>query len=86
MTKTTGVKMEPTTIKTKVRRSGNSDHVTLTKDILRTAELAVGDEVTVEATSDKIVITKSESDYARAMRAGRECTERYAEALAELAK
>ena len=71
---------------TKIRQIGNSDGLTLRADQLRAAGIARGDEVVVDARDGRIVITKAESSYARAMDALDACMARYDETLRRLAK
>ncbi len=72
--------------KTKVQAFGNSLGVTLNKEVLADAGFARGDEVRVEATADRVVITRENSDYAKAMDGFRKAAVRYPGAMTELAK
>ena len=74
------------TIVTKIRQIGNSDGLTLRAEQLREAGIARGDEVVVDAQPGRIVITKAESTYAKAMEALEVCMARYDAALRRLAK
>lgn len=71
---------------TKIQAVGNSLGVTLSKDVLAKAGFARSDEVRVEATPDRVVITRQDSNYAKAMDAFRKAAVRYPGAMAELAK
>ncbi|MGH6619777.1 MAG: AbrB/MazE/SpoVT family DNA-binding domain-containing protein [Alphaproteobacteria bacterium] len=71
---------------TKIQAFGNSLGVTLNKDVLATAGFARSDEVRVEATRDRVVITRPDSDYAKAMDGFRKAAARYPGAMAELAE
>lgn len=71
---------------TKLKKQGNSTGVTLVADVLREANLTVGDEVVVDASENKIVISKSDSAYTRAMAAGRKFSAHYTRTMADLAK
>ncbi len=71
---------------TKIQAFGNSLGVTLNKEVLANAGFARSDEVRVEATPDRVVITRPHSDYARAMDGFRKAAVRYPGVLTELAK
>lgn len=71
---------------TKIQAFGNSLGVTLNKDVLATAGFARSDEVRVEATRGRVVITRPDSDYAKAMEGFRKAAARYPGAMAELAE
>jgi len=71
---------------TKIQAFGNSLGVTLSKDVLAKAGFARSDEVRVEATPDRVVITRQDSNYAKAMDAFRKVAVRYPGAMVELAK
>lgn len=71
---------------TKIQAFGNSLGVTLNKDVLATAGFTKGDEVRAEATPDRVVITRQDSDYAKAMDGFRKASVRYPGAMSELAK
>lgn len=71
---------------TKIQAFGNSLGVTLNKEVLANAGFARSDEVRVEATPDRVVITRQDSDYARAMDGFRKAAVRYPGVLTELAK
>jgi len=71
---------------TKIQAFGNSLGVTLNKDVLAKAGFAKSDEVRVEATPDRVVITRQDSDYAKAMDGFRKAAVRYPGAMTELAK
>jgi antitoxin component of MazEF toxin-antitoxin module len=71
---------------TKIQAFGNSFGVTLDKDVLAKTGFARNDEVRIEATPDRIVITRLNSDYARAIDGFRKAAIRYPGAMTELAK
>lgn len=71
---------------TKIQAVGNSLGVTLGKDVLAESGFARGDEVLIEATSDRIVIARADSDYAKGMDGFRRAATRYPGAMTELAK
>ncbi|MDA0239769.1 MAG: hypothetical protein O3A84_07045 [Proteobacteria bacterium] len=71
---------------TKLKKQGNSTGVTLVADVLREANLSVGDGDVDDAAENKIVISKSNSDYTRAMAAGRKFSAHYSRTMADLAK
>lgn len=71
---------------TKIQAFGNSLGVTLNKEVLAQAGFARSDEVRVEATPDRVVITREDSSYAKAMDGFRKAAVRYPGAMAELAK
>jgi putative addiction module antidote len=71
---------------TKLRKSGNSVAANLHREALDRAGLRMGDEVEVAAEPGRIIITRADSPYARAMAAYQGCKARYGKALAELAK
>lgn len=71
---------------TKIQAFGNSLGVTIDKDVLATAGFKRSDEVRVEATRGRVVITRPDSDYARAMDGFRKAAVRYPGAMTELAE
>jgi len=71
---------------TKLTRVGNSTGLTLSRDVLRAAGLARGDDVVVETDGEKVVITKADSDRAAVREIGRRFMARYSRTLAALAK
>jgi antitoxin component of MazEF toxin-antitoxin module len=71
---------------TRIRQIGNSDGLTLRAEQLRAAGIARGEEVVVEAEPGRIVITKPESPYAKAMEALEVCMRRYDATLRRLAR
>lgn len=71
---------------TRIQAFGNSLGVTLNKEVLAIAGFAKSDEVRVEATPDRVVITRQDSDYAKAMDGFRKAAVRYPGVMAELAK
>ena len=73
-------------VHTKIRQIGNSDGLTLRAEQLRTAGIARGEEVVVDAEPGRIVITKAESAYTQTMEALSVCMARYDATLRRLAK
>jgi putative addiction module antidote len=71
---------------TKLRQIGNSDGLTLRAEQLREAGFARGDEIMVEAQPGRIVLSKADSTYARAMEALDACLARYDATLRRLAR
>ncbi len=71
---------------TKIRAFGSSLGVTLSKEVLVKSGFARNDEVRIEATPDRVVITRQNSDYARAMDGFRKAAIRYPGVLTILAK
>jgi len=71
---------------TKIRQIGNSDGLTLRAEQLREAGIVRGDEVIVNAQPGRIVISKAESPYTKAMEALEVCMTRYDAALRRLAR
>jgi putative addiction module antidote len=74
------------TVSVKLTRQGNSTGLRLPRDVLQSAGLDRGDEVTLEISDGRIVIAKADAPYAEAMKAYAECRARYGRALDELAK
>ena len=55
--------------------------------LFKMADLQAGDEVSVDVAEDgRLIATKADSPYSRAMDAGRRAAQRYAKALAILAR
>ena len=71
---------------TKIQAFGNSLGVTLNKEVLAKSGFARSDEVRIEATPDRVVITRQNSDYAKAMDGFRKAAIRYPGTMTELAK
>ena len=71
---------------TRLARSGNSTGLTLSREVLQSAGLARGDDVSVEVQGNRVVITKVDSDYSRALESGRRFAARYPRTMAALAK
>jgi len=70
----------------KITTVGNSAAIILPKDVLAQLGVERGDTLAVIEDGAGLRIVKSDDAYARALEAGRECFDRYAVALAELAK
>jgi putative addiction module antidote len=62
---------------TKLRQIGNSVGLTFRAEQLREAGFARGDEIAVEAQPGRIVLTRADSTYAKAMEALDLCMARY---------
>ncbi len=65
----------------KLRKTGNSSGVTLSRKVLAAAGFAAGEDVTVTATPGKIIVSQAGGIYARTRAAGRACLEQYRYAL-----
>jgi putative addiction module antidote len=74
----------PTT--TKLRQIGNSDGLTFRAEHLRAAGFVRGDEIVIEAQPGRIVLSKADSTYAKAMEALDACIARYDETLRRLGR
>lgn len=73
---------EPQVIETKkLRKTGNSQGVTLSRAVLTAAGFAPGEEVALSASPGKIIISQARGGYARTRAAGRACLEQYRYAL-----
>lgn len=73
-------------IHTKVSAIGNSAGIIVPKEMLVELGLTRGDTVGVEIDGGSLRVVKLDDGYNRAIEAGRECFDRYASTLAELAK
>ncbi len=71
---------------TKIQAFGNSLGVTLNKEVLADSGFARSDQVRIEASPNRVVITRQDSDYAKAMEGFRKAARRFPNAMAELAK
>jgi antitoxin component of MazEF toxin-antitoxin module len=71
---------------TKLRQIGNSDGLTFRAEQLREAGFVRGDEIVVEAQPGRIVLSKADSAYAKAMEALDACLARYDATLRRLAR
>jgi hypothetical protein len=71
---------------TKIQAFGDSLDIMLDMGTLAHAGFVRDDEVRVEATPDRVVITREDSGYAKAMDGFRKAAVRYPNALAQLAK
>jgi antitoxin component of MazEF toxin-antitoxin module len=74
------------TATTKLIKIGNSTGLTLSREVLASAGLVRGDDVSVSVEGDRVVITKTNSARVEALRIGRRFMARYARTLAALAK
>jgi putative addiction module antidote len=71
---------------TKLRQIGNSDGVTFRAEQLREAGFVRGDEIVIEAQPGRIVLSKADSTYTKAMEALDACLARYDTTLRRLAR
>jgi putative addiction module antidote len=71
---------------TKLTKIGNSTGVTIPKEVLDAANMARGDEVTLNVLKGQIAISKAPDGYNKAMEIGRRFAARYSKAMAALAK
>ena len=71
---------------TKVRRSGNSASVTLSKEILEQSGIQLGDSVTISAKDGRIIIEPIDPDFEEAMKLYREFSSTHRNVMRELAK
>jgi putative addiction module antidote len=71
---------------TKLRQIGNSDGVTFRTEQLRAAGFVRGDEIVIEAQPGRIVLSKADSGYAKAIEALDACMARYDATLRRLAR
>jgi hypothetical protein len=71
---------------TRLRQIGNSDGLTFRAEQLREAGFVRGDEIVVEAQPGRIVLSKGDSTYTKAMEALDACLARYDETLRRLAR
>ena len=70
----------------KVRKVGNSLGVLLTKDVVESLGIAVGDELFAVKSHDGIRLTPYDPDFAKAIESNRDYMKRHRNALHELAK
>lgn len=73
-------------IHTKISAIGNSAGIIVPKELLVELGLARGDTVGIEIEGGSLRVIRLDDAYNRAMDAGRECFDRYATTLAELAR
>ena len=71
---------------TKVRKSGNSASVTLSKDILEQSGIHLGDSVTISAKDGRIIIEPIDPEFEEAMQLYREFSSIHRNVMRELAK
>ena len=71
---------------TRLRQIGNSDGVTFRAEQLREAGFVRGDEVVIEAQPGRIVLSKADGTYAKAIEALDACLARYDATLRRLAR
>lgn len=74
------------TATTKLTKVGNSTGLTLSREVLTSAGLARGDDVSVCVEGGRVVITKADSERAETLAVGRRFMARYSRTLALLAK
>jgi antitoxin component of MazEF toxin-antitoxin module len=71
---------------TRIQPFGNALGVTLDKEALAKSGFAQNDAVHIEATPDRIVITRMNRNFVKAMEGFRKAAVRYPGTMAELAK
>lgn len=71
---------------TKLTRMGNSTGLTLSREVLQTAGLARGDDVSVVVEGNRVVITKADSERTAVLEIGRKFRQRYDRTFKALAK
>jgi antitoxin component of MazEF toxin-antitoxin module len=71
---------------TKLRRIGNRDGLTFRAEQLREAGFVRGDQIVVEAQPGRIVLSKADGPYAKAMEALDACLMRYDATLRRLTR
>ncbi|GAB4200347.1 MAG: AbrB family transcriptional regulator [Coleofasciculaceae cyanobacterium] len=70
----------------KIHKIGNSLGITLPEEVLQQLNVGEGDNVFLTETPDGIQITVSDPEFEKAMKAYRKVSEKYKNALRELAK
>jgi putative addiction module antidote len=70
----------------KIRRVGNSQGITLPKELLQKLNVREGDSVFVTETADGIQLTAYDPEFEKAMAAYRKVSSKYKNALRELAQ
>ena len=71
---------------TVIRPIGNSAGVTIPKETLERYDLAPGDKILLQETSDGILLSSYDPQFAKVMALARECGKKYRNALRELSK
>jgi putative addiction module antidote len=69
-----------------LRRIGNSVGVIIPKDILDRYGLKAGDELTLEAKENNLVLTPTDEEFTRQVEIGRKFMDKYKVALQKLAE
>jgi putative addiction module antidote len=69
----------------KIRRVGNSQGITLPKELLQKLNVREGDSVFVTETADGVQLTAYDPEFEKAMAAYRKVSSKYKNALRELA-
>lgn len=70
----------------KIHKIGDSLGITLPQEVLQQLNVGEGDNVFVTKTADGVQITAGEPNFERAMKAYRKVSQKYKNALRELAK
>ncbi|HAA32114.1 MAG TPA: AbrB/MazE/SpoVT family DNA-binding domain-containing protein [Cyanobacteria bacterium UBA8553] len=70
----------------KIHKIGDSLGITLPQEVLQQLDVGEGDNVFVTKTADGVQITAGEPKFERAMKAYRKVSQKYKNALRELAK
>jgi putative addiction module antidote len=73
-------------VKLKIRKIGNSLGTSIPKEILEKMNVGEGDSLYVTQTPDGIYLTPYDPEFEEAMEAAKNITNRYRNALKELAK
>ncbi|MGH7583099.1 MAG: AbrB/MazE/SpoVT family DNA-binding domain-containing protein [Gemmatimonadales bacterium] len=71
---------------TVIRRIGNSAGVTIPKDMLQDCDLETGDNVYLRRTSEGILLSAHDPEFAKTMEIAQNISKRYRNALRELSK
>lgn len=72
--------------KVKIRKIGNGQGITLSKDLLQTLGAGIGDELFVVNTPDGVQLTRFDPDFEQALDASRAFMRRYPNAMKKLAE
>lgn len=72
--------------KLKIHRIGDSLAITLPKEVVEQLNIGEGDDVFLTETADGVQLTTYDPEFERAMKAYRKVSQKYKNALRELAK
>lgn len=72
--------------KLKIYRIGDSLGITLPEEVLQQLNVGEGDNVFLTETEDGVQITVNDPEFEKAMKIYKKCSEKYKNALRELAK